>query len=135
MNPHPARRQTTLRARARSALVALAVATAPVAAQVDLRTDAVIYFGSACNSSGPATIDEIKVRNATPEWQQIRAHGISRGSARYILLMGAMDRKIRAAAQQAVAISGQDLLVRAGDITDRRGKTVVNLTSLVIANL
>ena len=104
-------------------------------AQVDLKQDAVTYFGSASNTSAPATIDEAKVREATPEWQTIQADGVRRGSARYILLVAEMDKRIRAAAQKAAADASKDLVVRAGDISNARGKSATDLTAQVIAKL
>ena len=104
-------------------------------AQVDLRTDAVVYFGSASNTSAPATIDEQRVREATVEWQTIQADAVRRGSARYILLVGEMDRRIRTAAQAAATKSSKDLVVRTGDITNDNGRIPTDLTSDVIANL
>ncbi len=104
-------------------------------AQVDLKADAVVYFGSACNTSAPATIDEQKVREATPEWQTILADGVRRGTARYILLTAEMDKRIREAAQKAAASLSKDLVVRAGDILNANGKAPTDLTTTVIANL
>jgi hypothetical protein len=80
-------------------------------------------------------IDEQKVREATPEWQTIQADGVRRGSARYMLLMGEMDRRIRTAASTAASSASKDLVVRSGDITNDNGRTAVDLTSDVIANL
>jgi hypothetical protein len=114
---------------------ALFLAVSCALAQVDLRADAVVYFGSASNTSAPAVIDEQKVREATPEWQTIQADGVRRGSARYMLLMGEMDRRIRAAAGTAASNASKDLVVRSGDITNDNGRTAVDLTSDVIANL
>lgn len=106
-----------------------------LAGQVDVKQDAVVYVGSASNTSAPATIDEVKVREATPEWQKIQAEGVRRGSARYILLVGEMDKRIRAAAQKAATAASKDLVVRSGDITNDHGKTVTDLTASVIQNL
>ena len=83
--------------------IALLLSATQSLAQVDLKTDAVVYFGSASNTSAPATIDQAKVRKATPEWQKIQAEGVRRGSARYILLMGEMDKRIRKAARAAAS--------------------------------
>lgn len=104
-------------------------------AQVELKQDAVVYCGSASNTSAPATIDEAKVREATPEWQTIQAEGVRRGSARYILLVAEMDKRIRVAAQKAAQGDGRDLVVRKGDISDDRGKQVADLTKSVIDSL
>ncbi len=114
---------------------ALALLTTSAFAQVDVRSDAVVYFGSASNTSAPAVIDEQKVKDATPEWQTIQAEGVRRGSARYMLLVGEMDRRIRAAARTAASTASKDLVVRSGDITNDNGRTAVDLTSDVIANL
>ena len=124
----------SLRPAVTSAL-ALILSTGLALAQVDLKRDAVVYFGSASNTSAPATINEAQVRKATPEWQKIQAEGVRRGSARYILLMGQMDKRIRAATQKAASATGQDLVVRKGDISDRQGKTVTDVTQDVISNL
>jgi hypothetical protein len=104
-------------------------------AQVTLKQDAVVYSGSACNTTAPASIDEARVRKATPEWQTIEAEGVRRGSARYLLLVAEMDKRIRSAVQKAATKTSKDLVVRSGDVTDAKGKTVVDLTDDVIANL
>lgn len=111
------------------------ISAACAVAQVDLRSDAVVYFGSASNTSAPAVIDEQKVREATPEWQTIQAEGVRRGSARYMLLVAEMDRRIRTACQGAATSASKDLVVRSGDITNANGKSSVDLTSDVIAKL
>ena len=104
-------------------------------AQVELKKDAVVFSGNASNTSAPATMDEAKVRRATTEWQTIEADGVKRGSARYLLLVAEMDKRIRSAAQKAASGASKDLVVRAGDIANARGKTVADLTDDVIANL
>jgi hypothetical protein len=116
-------------------LAVVCLPSAAAAAQVELKPDAVTYFGSASNTSAPATIDEAKVREATPEWQTIQADGVRRGSARYILLVAEMDKRIRDAAQKAAADASKDLVVRSGDISNARGKTAADLTTQVIAKL
>lgn len=115
--------------------LALALGATCALAQVEVKSDAVVYFGSASNTSAPAVIDEQKVREATTEWQTIQAEGVRRGSARYMLLVGEMDRRIRAAARTAASNASKDLVVRSGDITNDNGRTAVDLTSDVIANL
>jgi Skp family chaperone for outer membrane proteins len=114
---------------------ALLISAACALAQVELKSDAVVFFGSASNTSAPATIDEQRVREATPEWKTIQSEGVRRGSARYRLLMAEMDKRIRDAARNAASSSSKDLVVRKGDIDDDQGKTVADLTSDVIANL
>jgi Skp family chaperone for outer membrane proteins len=80
-------------------------------------------------------IDEARVRRATAEWQTIEAEGVRRGSARYMLLMSDMDRRIRNAVHKAAADASKDLVVRQGDVSDRKGRPVVDLTDEVIARL
>jgi hypothetical protein len=41
-----------------------------------LKRGAVVYHGSASNTTAPATIEETTVRDATPEWRKIQAEGI-----------------------------------------------------------
>jgi hypothetical protein len=115
--------------------LSLALGATCALAQVEVKSDAVIYFGSATTTSAPAMIDEQKVREATPEWQTIQAEGVRRGTARYMLLQGEMDRRIRAAARLAAAHASKDLVVRTGDITNDQGRPAVDLTSDVIAKL
>ena len=115
-------------------LVALVLSFTAVA-QVTLKQDAVVYSGSASNTTAPASIDEARVRKATPEWQTIESEGVRRGSARYLLLIAEMDKRIRSAVQKAATKTSKDLVVRSGDVTDTKGKTVVDLTDDVIANL
>ncbi len=103
--------------------------------QVGLRSGAVVYFGSASNTSSPATLDEAKVREATPEWRTIQADGVKKGSARYQLLVGEMDRRIREAVRTAAGRAGRDLVVRKGDVEDARGKDVVDMTDQVLGHL
>ncbi|MGE3171764.1 MAG: hypothetical protein AB7O97_04000 [Planctomycetota bacterium] len=125
----------TSRARQAFLWIGILVSAVSAVAQVELKADAVVYYGSASNTSAPASIDEQKVREATPEWQKIQAEGVRRGSARYILLVGEMDKRIRTAAQTAAAAATKDFVVRAGDVADAKGKTVADLTTEVIANL
>ena len=106
-----------------------------LAAQVDLKQEAVVYFGSGANTSAPATIDEDRVRDATSEWQTIQSEGVRRGSARYNLLVAEMEKRIRTAVRAAVSEKGNDLVVRSGDIQDAKGKTVADITNDVIGKL
>jgi len=107
------------------------VLSSPIRAQVELKQDAVVYFGSATKATAPATIDEDQVKQATTEWKTIQAEGVRRGSARYLLLTGQMDKRIREAVRSVVAEASKDLVVRAGDVTDAKGKNVVDLTAEV----
>lgn len=131
----PAQPTMTTPTRTMQLLAVVVLSAVQVLAQVDLKQDAVVYTGSASNTSAPATIDEAKVREATTEWQTIQAEGVRRGSARYMLLVAEMEKRIRDAAQKAAASASKDLVVRSGDISNQRGKIVADLTSGVIANL
>jgi hypothetical protein len=113
-------------------LQALAVGAS---AQVDLKDAAVVYFGSSANTTAPATLDEARVREATTEWQTIKAEGVRPGSARYILLAAEMDKRIREAVKSAAGEAGRDLVVRSNDIDDARGREVLDLTDKVVGKL
>lgn len=115
----------------RTLFLALVLAGSAVA-QVALKEDAVVYFGSAANTTAPATVDEARVREATPEWRTISAEGVKPGSARYRLLIADMEKRIRSAVKVAAGELGRDLVVRSGDIEDQRGKDVVDLSDGVI---
>ena len=104
-------------------------------AQVDLNSDAVVYFGAAANTSAPASINETKVKEATTEWQTIQAEGVRPGSARYRLLTAEMDKRIREAVKNAATAASKDMVVRSGDVANANGKDVVDLTDKVIAKL
>jgi hypothetical protein len=102
---------------------------------VGLKKDAVVYCGSASNTTAPATIDDEKVRDATPEWKTIQSEGVKKGTARYKLLVADMHKRIRAAVKAAAGHTSHDLVVNRGDIEDARGKEVADLTAEVIARL
>jgi hypothetical protein len=102
---------------------------------VGLKKDAVVYCGSASNSTAPAAIDDDKVREATPEWKTIQSEGVKKGTARYKLLIAEMDKRIRAAVKAAAGRTSHDLVVNKGDVEDARGKEVADLTADVIARL
>ena len=114
--------------------VILAVILAPVAngQGIGTRSSAVVFHGSPTNCSQPATIDHRKVRKATPEWQTIRSEGVRRGSGRHALLISAMNSRVTRACRIAAEASGRDCVVRKGDITDRRGLSVRDLTERVL---
>ena|ERR1041384_4801971 len=116
--------------------IGLFVLLGPAPAQgVGLKKDAVVYCGSASNTTAPACIDEEKVRDATPEWKTIQSEGVKKGTARYKLLVADMHKRIRAAVKAAAGHTSHDLVVNRGDVEDARGKDVVDLTSEVIARL
>ncbi|MBL8750849.1 MAG: hypothetical protein JNK78_16935 [Planctomycetes bacterium] len=106
-----------------------------LAAQVTVKKGAVLYVGSASNTSAPATINETKVKEATKEWQKIQSEGIDPDSAHGKQLITQMNNSIRDAVKAVASSEGRDLVTRSGDITDRQGRDVVDLTSKVIDKL
>lgn len=111
------------------------VAVGSLRAQVDLKSDAVVYFGSATNTTAPAMVDEDKVREATAEWQTIKSEGVRKGSARYKILMAEADKRIRQAVRDVASTHSKDLVVRSGDVTNAKGKDVADITSEVVEKL
>lgn len=108
---------------------------APLTAQVTVKKGAVVYTGSASNTSAPATIDETKVRDASKEWQKIQSEGIDPDSAQGKQLLAQMHSKIREAVKAVATAESRDLVTRASDITDKQGRDVVDVTDKVIAKL
>jgi len=108
---------------------------AAATAQVKLKRGAVVYSGSAANTSAPATIDEARVRDATSEWQRIQAEGIDVDSAQGKQLIGKMKNRIREAVKAVAVDESRDLVVRNDDIADDMGKSVLDLTDKVIDKL
>lgn len=102
---------------------------------VVLKPDALTYFGSAAFCTRPATIDPTAVRRATAEWREMQRDGVAEGSARHQLLSTKMHRRIVAACKRAASASGNDLVVRAGDIKDSAGVDVDDLTAAVVSGL
>lgn len=113
----------------------LAALPGSLLAQVDLKSDAVVYFGSASNTTAPAYVDEDRVRDATPECQTIRNEGVRKGSARYKILMAEADKRIRQAVKDVASARSKDLVVRSGDVTDAKGKDVADITNEVVEKL
>ncbi len=107
----------------------------PAAAQVKLKRGAVVYSGSATNTSAPATIDEAKVRESTQEWKQMQSEGIDPDSAQGKQILGKMNARIRSAVKDVAADESRDLVVRKDDISDTQGKDVADLTDKVIDKL
>jgi len=114
-------------------LTAFLAATA--SAQVSLKKKAVVYVGSAANTSAPATVVEKKVRAATPEWKKIKSDGIDPDSARGKQLITRMNQRIRKAVKAVADSESRDLVTRKKDMRDDRGREVVDLTDLVIAEI
>ncbi|MEO6594302.1 MAG: hypothetical protein ABIP94_06080 [Planctomycetota bacterium] len=107
----------------------------PLFAQVTLKRGAVVYFGSASNTSAPATVSETKLRDATKEWQKIQAEAIDHNSAQGKQLIAQMSSSMKEAVKAIAAAEGRDLVVRKDDITDQQGRDVVDLTDKVVAKL
>ena len=118
----------------RSALLGLWLVSS-LACQVTLKRGAVVFHGSASNTSAPATIQEAKVREATHEWQKIQADGVDPDSAQGKQLIAQMNAKIRDAVRAAASAESRDMVARKGDISDAQGRDVVDLTDKVIAQL
>lgn len=104
-------------------------------AQVKLKRGAVVYTGSASNTSAPAAIDDAKVREATAEWKKMESEGIDPDSARGKQLLGKMKNRIRDAVKSVAQDESRDLVVRKDDISDEQGKVVLDLTDKVIDKL
>ena len=111
------------------------VLIATASAQVTLKKKAVVYSGSASNTSAPATIDEKKVRAATPEWKKIQGSGIDPDSARGKQLITKMNQRIRRAVKSVADSESRDMVTRKKDLKDDRGRDVADLPDLVVAEL
>lgn len=113
----------------------LVLAVLPLVAQVGVKKGAVVYHGSASNTSAPATISETKVKEATPEWKRIQAESIDTDSAQGKQLLVQMNNRIREAAKSVAEAEGRDMVARKDDITDAQGRDVIDLTDKVIAKV
>ena len=111
------------------------VLTVATSAQVTLKRKAVVYIGSAANTSAPATVDEKKVRASTPEWQKIERDGIDPDSARGKQLITKMNQRIRKAVKAVADSESRDMVTRKKDMKDDRGRAVVDLTDQVVAEI
>lgn len=100
-------------------------------AQVTVKSGAVVYHGSASNTSAPATIDEAKVKEATPEWKKMQAEAIDPDSAQGKQLVVRMNTRIQDAVRSVAAAENRDLVTRKDDISDRQGRDIVDLTDKV----
>ena len=119
----------------RALLVALALALAPATAQVVVKKGAVILHGSAANTSAPATVEMQKVKEATPEWKKIQSEGIDTTSAHGKQLLAEMHNRIREAVKAVAEAESRDMVARKDDITDNKGRDVVDLTAKVVTKL
>ena len=116
-------------------LLVLAFLAAPLLAQVGIRAGAVVYQGSASNTSAPATIDEARVREATPEWKKMQAEGIDPSSAQGKQLVVKMNNRIQDAVRSVASAENRDMVTRKDDITDQQGKDVADLTDKVASKV
>lgn len=112
-----------------------AILSATASAQVTLRKGAVVYTGSAANTTAPAVVNEKKVRAATPEWQKIVDEGIDPQSARGKQLITRMNLRIKQAIESIADSESKDMVTRKKDLKDDRGRTVIDLTSKVVAKI
>ena len=118
-----------------STVLGFALLAGVLTAQVTLKRGAVVYHGSAANTTAPATIDEKKVREATVEWQTIESEGIDLKSARGKQLVQKMNQRVREAVKSVATDESRDLVVRKNDIADDQGREVVDLTDEVVSKL
>jgi short-subunit dehydrogenase involved in D-alanine esterification of teichoic acids len=115
-----------------SVLLFLAV---PLVAQVTVKKGAVIYVGSASNTTAPATVKESKIKEATPEWKKIQAEAIDVDSAQGKQLIVQMNNRIREAIKDVAKAESRDMVTRKCDVTDAQGRDVVDLTDKVVAKV
>ena len=116
-------------------LFVLAVLLASLGAQVGVKRGAVIYHGSASNTTAPASIDELRVRDATPEWKKMQLEGIDPDSAQGKQLVVQMNNRIREAVKAVATSESRDMVARKDDITDKQGREVADLTDKVASKV
>lgn len=116
-------------------LLVLTVLLGSLAAQVVVKRGGVIYHGSSSNTSAPATIDEQKVRDATPEWKKMQAEGIDQNSAQGKQLVVQMNNRIREAVRTVATSESRDMVARKDDISDAQGREVMDLTDKVVGKV
>ena len=117
------------------AVLLLLTAASSLAAQVKVKRGAVVYTGSASNTTAPATVSEKKLRKATPEWQKIQDEDIDTDSARGKQLIVKMNQRIRRAVKNVASAESRDMVTRKRDLKDAQGRDVVDLTQKVIDEL
>ena len=110
----------------------LLTVAASLAAQVKVKRGAVVYTGSASNTTAPATVNEKKLRKATPEWQKIQDEDIDTDSARGKQLIVKMNERIRRAVRNVATAEHRDMVTRKKDLKDALGREVVDLTQKVV---
>ena len=126
---------TNLRALLQTLLAVLLLTSCALAQGIKTKRGAVVLYGSVASCSQPATINYKKVQRATPEWKEIKSDGVRKGTARYDLLISAMNTRIKSAVQSAAQSESRDCVVRKGDIKDKGGLDVADLTDAVITEV
>ena len=116
-------------------LTAVLMTCIALRAQISLTKEHVVYLGCAAVTTSPATLDEAEVRRATPEWRIIEQQQVDLTSARGRQLVSRMNRRIREAVRVAAVECGCDLVTRAQDVADHRGRDVADLTTQVASLL
>lgn len=114
---------------------AFALVLSSASAQVTVKKGAMVYHGSASNTTAPATIDETKVKEASPEWKRIQAEGIDTNSAHGKQLIVQMNNRIREAVRSVAEAESRDMVARKDDITDKQGRDVMDLTDKVVSKV
>lgn len=106
--------------------------SAGLMAQVTVKRGAVVYHGSASNTTAPATIDEKAVRESTPEWRKMQDEDIDPESAHGKQLIVKMNQRIREAVKSVATAESRDMVTRKQDMKDGQGREVVDLTQKVV---
>lgn len=121
---------------ARRVIEIVLVLTAPLSAQgVVTQKGAAQLYGSASNTTKPATIRFDDVEKKTPEYATIKSEGVRKGTARYELLTAQMHKRISRAVKTVAEAKGHDFVARHGDIKDERGLHVADLTDAVVEQI
>ncbi|MEZ6037964.1 MAG: hypothetical protein R3F29_10815 [Planctomycetota bacterium] len=113
-------------------VILLSMLSAGLSAQVTVKRGAVVYTGSASNTTAPATIDEKEVRESTPEWKKMQDEDIDPDSAHGKQLIVKMNQRIREAVKSVASAESRDMVTRKQDMKDDQGREVVDLTQKVV---
>jgi hypothetical protein len=118
-----------------SILATLLFAAFATAQGVELKTDAKVFYGSASATSQPASIDYDEVKKETPEWKTIQKDGVRPDSARYAILIAAMDKRLKTACEQVAKNEGRDFVCDEDGIENDNGLSVKDISKAVIKAL
>jgi hypothetical protein len=99
--------------------------------QVDDRN---VYFGRACASAAPATVDADKLFRSIPEYKRILNGRLTERDPKYSVYMLRATRKFRAAVAKAAGDGAYDLVAAAGTVT-WDGGAVPDITETALARL